>query len=121
MVYGNGAYDAGIRSSRINGLTGEAILNFGYLGGVASFLVLGLVVRWARRCYRRAQVHHELVPKLLAPALCVGVILFHGSDLDNVAWYLAKQVLPLALVLWLALRGRSAAMPAIPPLAPERR
>ncbi|SCG78681.1 hypothetical protein [Micromonospora humi] len=120
MLYGSGAWASGQRSSRIFGLTGEAILNFGYLGGIASFLVLGLAVRWMRRCYRRAQQNQDLLPKLVTPALCVGLILFHGSDLDNVTWYLAKQVLPLMLVLWLALRTRPQA-PALTPLPPPDR
>jgi hypothetical protein len=106
MLYEPGAWAAGYRSSRIHGLAGEGILNFGYVGGLASFLVLGLAVRWARRRYRQAHLNADLVPKLLAPSLCVGIILFHGSDVDNLAWYAVKQVFPLALVILFSLHRR---------------
>ncbi|MEV1289622.1 hypothetical protein [Micromonospora sp. NPDC049679] len=103
MLYGTGAFDNGRRSSRVFGLAGEAILNFGPLGGVVSFLFLGLVVRFARRHYERARRSPHLPRKLLAPGLCVGLLLFLGSDLDNVAWFTLKQVVPAAIVLCAAL------------------
>ncbi|TDC85173.1 hypothetical protein E1193_03610 [Micromonospora sp. KC606] len=115
LLYGPGSFKAGLRTTRIFGLAGEAVINFGYVGGIASFLVLGLAIRGARRFYLRAKLNQDLLPKLAAAAICVGVILFHGSDLDNVAWYALKQVLPMALVIVLALRHTSS-YPSIAPL-----
>ena len=48
--YGTGAYVAGeFRSSRIYGLAGEAMLNFGVLGVPFLFAVAGILVSWFRR------------------------------------------------------------------------
>lgn len=105
MLYGSGAYESGLRSTRIHGAAGEAILNFGAIGAVLSFLALGFVVRLGRRYYTQAMRGSDLAAKLLAPALCVGGLLICSSDLDNVTLWALKQVLPVALVVW-AVRRR---------------
>ncbi|ROT33180.1 hypothetical protein [Micromonospora sp. HM5-17] len=103
VLFGPGAFESGIRSSRVYGLAGEAVMNFGPLGGVASFAVLGLVVVFSRRYYARARQEAALGPKLLAPMLWAGAFL-PTADLDNNLWFLIKLVLPLAGVVWLASR-----------------
>jgi len=105
VIFGPGAYDSGFRSSRVYGLAGEAVMNFGPVGAVASFVLLGLLVRRVRRYYARALRESALGPKLLAPALWACVFL-PTADLDNTIWFLIKYVLPLAGVIWLALHIR---------------
>ena len=113
LLYAPGAYDAGVRSSRIFGLVGEGMLNLGLVGGALAFLPFALFVRWADRVWRAAATTGSLLPKLIAPSLVAICLLALGSDFDNVLWLLLGQVLPLAVVVFLArtpkllpLRGR---------------
>lgn len=105
-IYGSGAYDAGLRSSRVYGITGEAVLNFGLLGGLLSFAVFGLVVRFAGRYCASAWSATSLVPKLLAPSVTVIAISALSWDADNLTWFVLKHVLPLAAVLLLSVARR---------------
>ncbi|MCA2214076.1 hypothetical protein [Jidongwangia harbinensis] len=104
VLMGVGAYDhqASVGASRIYGIAGEAMLNFGPLGAVLSFGVLGLVIRGAQRLYRRARYGDELGPKILAPALCLASVLTLTSDLDNVVVMLVTRFLPVGLAALLA-------------------
>jgi hypothetical protein len=128
MLYGQGSFADGTYSTHIYGLAGEAILNFGPIGAVLSFIPLGFVVRFARRRYRDAVTRKRLAASLLVPTLSVVVVLMLGSDLGNLAFFLAKQVLPLAAVVLIAqkITGRpkeaeaSSAGAAPPPSARER-
>ncbi|MBE1488722.1 O-antigen polymerase [Plantactinospora soyae] len=107
LLFGPGAYESGIRASRVYGLTGEAIMNFGPAGGVVSFALLGVLVRFSRRHYARARQQRSISTTLLAPMALVCAFL-PTADLDNNTWFLLKYVLPLAAVVWLARQGRSA-------------
>jgi hypothetical protein len=106
LLYGTGAYDAGLRSSRIFGLVGEGMLNFGLAGGALAFLPFAIFVRWADRVWRTALTSDGLAVKLVAPSLVALCLLALGSDFDNVVWSLYAQVLPLAAVVWVAGGGR---------------
>lgn len=105
VLLGQGSYDrdTGQWATRIYGIGGEAMLNFGVLGAPLSFIPLGLLVRWSRRFYRRARDQTDLVPKLLAPALGVATVLVLSSDLDNIVVFLLGRFVPLAAVVLLAL------------------
>jgi hypothetical protein len=101
VLFGPGAYAQGMRSTRIYGITGEAMMNFGVLGGLASFAVLGLIVRLIRGCYLRARRHRS---PLLALA---GMFLWPCTplpiqDLDNLLWLQLKYTAPLALLTCLS-------------------
>jgi hypothetical protein len=109
LLYGDRAYDSGLRSSRIYGLVGEGMLNFGLAGGVLAFLPFAFLVRWADERWRTALVSDELFLPLLAPTLTAVCVVALGSDFDNVLWLLAKQVLPLALVVLVARRAAAEA------------
>lgn len=104
-LYGRGVHAAGGRSSRIYGLAGEGLLNFGPLGAVAPFVLLGLLVRWACGRYRQARTDNGLAPKLLAGVACITAILALGSDLDNLLWFTVKTASPLLVVVFLARRA----------------
>ncbi|WP_229398002.1 hypothetical protein [Micromonospora okii] len=117
LVYGPARLEAGYPASKVYGLAGEAMMNFGPLGGVASFVVLGLVVRAVRRYYLHARRTAEIAPKLLAPLLW-NLALLPLSDLDNTLWFMVKYAAPLALVVLLATRWRPG--PALARSGPAR-
>ncbi|BCJ52054.1 hypothetical protein Asp14428_35290 [Actinoplanes sp. NBRC 14428] len=102
-LYGTGAYDAGLRSSRVYGITGEALLNFGIGGGLLSFAVLGLLVRAARRYCREALRGDRTTAKLLSASLTVVTISVLSWDADNLVWFSLKHVLPVVLVILVTL------------------
>ncbi|WP_329108996.1 hypothetical protein OG792_10030 [Micromonospora sp. NBC_01699] len=125
VLLGPGSYDreTGQWATRIYGIAGEAMLNFGPVGAVASFVPLGLLVRWSRRFYRRARDQPDLVPKLLAPALGVATVLVLSSDLDNIVVFLLGRFIPLATITLLALTSTPLSpRPLSPrPLSPRSR
>lgn len=105
MLYGTGSYDAGNRSSRVYGLTGEAMLNFGVVGAVVAFLPFAWLVRWSRACHRRAQgPDGSLGLRVLAAVLPMALVVTLTSDLDNVIWFLANHVAVVVAVVLLARR-----------------
>lgn len=97
--FGRGAADSGFRSSRIVGAAGEATLNFGATGFLLSFGVVGFIVRRASAWYRATAVGDDLGRKIIAGSACIVCILALGSDLDNLVWFAAKQLLPLFFVV----------------------
>jgi hypothetical protein len=106
MLYGPGTYDAGMRSSRIYGLAGEAMLNFGAVGAVAVFLPFGWLVRWSRACHRRARAPDGSIGlRVLAPVMPIALVVTLTADLDNVAWFVANQVAVVAAVVLLSRRS----------------
>jgi hypothetical protein len=104
-LYGAGSYNiSGFRASRIYGLAGEGMLNFGKPGAVLSFLVLGLFVRFAAGFYDRARRFPAIWRRLVAPHLYVSAMLLLVSDLDNLVWFLLKQTVPTLAVVALSMR-----------------
>jgi hypothetical protein len=99
VLYGEGTYASGFASTRIYGLVGEGLMNFGFVGGVAVFAALGFAVRGAAMLYQAAQ-RGSMPASVLAPAVGVTCILMLGSDLDNLIWFTFKQLLPLLLIVW---------------------
>lgn len=103
-LYGEGAYAVGEVSSRIFGLQGEALLNFGVWGFVLVLLPFGLIVRRADARYRvtlrTPTVSEAVLASLVIPALGLAFV----SDMDNVFRYAtSNMILPLVAV-WLAAR-----------------
>lgn len=111
VLYGPNSYDAGLRSSRIYGLVGEGMLNFGLAGGALAFVPFAFGVRYADRIWLGAAAGDRLLPKMMAPALTALAVVVLGSDFDNVLWLLVKQVLPLAAVVVLARRSSIGSRP----------
>jgi hypothetical protein len=103
MLYGAGSFDAGRRSSRIYGLTGEAMLNFGVVGAVGVFLPFAWLVRWSRACHRRARDQDGSVGlRVLGAALPIALLVTLTSDLDNVIWFVTNHVAVVGVVLLLS-------------------
>lgn len=105
ILYGTGTYDAGNRSSRIYGITGEATLNFGVAGAVCAFLPFAWLVRWSRACHRRARSPDgSLGLRVLAPVLPIALLVTLTSDLDNVIWFVANHAAVIVAVVLLSRR-----------------
>lgn len=105
LLYGEGTFESGIRSQRVYGLTGEAIINFGPVGGLFSFVFLALFLRFVRRYYARAKASADLAPKLLCPPLCAITVILVTADLDNILAFFVGEALPLVLVVLCALQS----------------
>ncbi len=98
--YGIGRNGPGyVPSSRLYGLEGEALLNFGVFGPPVAFGLFGIAVvaidrridRWRRAADARL---------LLAPLLLIGGVLVLIQDADIVVFYIFKNtMLPTVLVL----------------------
>ncbi|WBB95462.1 MULTISPECIES: hypothetical protein [unclassified Solwaraspora] len=99
VLYGPGVYASGVSSQRVFGITGEAILNFGPVGGLLSFVFLGLFLRFATRYYARARQSDALAAKLLCLPLCAITVILVTADLDNILAFYLGEALPLALVV----------------------
>ena len=99
-------YDLESASSRVYGLAGESMLNFGPLAVPFAYAAFGLLVGWFRRAVDR------LLPGdarfLLVP---LGVYMFLGilaGDSDNVAFGLAKNgLLPFVVITLSSVKLRS--------------
>lgn len=88
----------GISSSRIYGVVGEALLNFGWMGALLSFVVVGLVTR---RCIVWANQAGPWWDKgLVAPVVSLVPILILFYDFDNIVFRLVMILgLPGGLLL----------------------
>jgi hypothetical protein len=90
-------YDENYPSSRVYGLGGEAMLNFGPVGVPFAYALLGLLTAWFRRAVNQLSTGDSRL--LLVPFgvfMLVGIMM---GDSDNVAFGLAKNgLLPFMLV-----------------------
>ncbi len=98
MLYGFGAWESGLRTSRVFGLAGEAIINFGFLFVPLAFSVLGLVVSTIRYVYLRIRTHDPRI--LLVPFLINLCVVFLIGDSDEVVFFIVKNgFLPASVIL----------------------
>jgi hypothetical protein len=97
-LYGADTFVPGERSSsRIYGLSGEAMLNFGPYAVPVAFLLLGVVVGSLSRFVMR--LDRDDARNLLVPILVVFALLMLTSDSDNLSVFLLKRfAIPLAVV-----------------------
>jgi hypothetical protein len=91
LIWGAGVYTPGVLwSTRIYGLAGEALLNFGYFAIPIAFMVLAFVI--TRLQYWIDCLHHDDARLLVVPFLTYLVCIWSiCSDLDNVVFSLIKQ------------------------------
>jgi hypothetical protein len=97
-LYGRNTYDPDTcRSSRIYGLAGEAILNFGFWAVPIAFAVFGAVVGSVRRFM--ATCPSGDVRQLLLPVLTILCLLMLSCNLDNVIFFcLQFMAVPAAAI-----------------------
>jgi hypothetical protein len=98
LFFGAGTYQPGVWvSSKVYGLAGEAMLNFGSLAVPFAFIPFGLLVGWVRRCaftWPAGDSRLLLLPMMVN--LCFVVLV---SDMDNNIFFLFKNAgLPTLLI-----------------------
>ncbi len=92
----------GFQTSRISGLLGEAVLNFGYWGIPFAFLVFGVVHRLMLAIL--AILNGALI--FFAPLVMFLPMLMLFADLNNIAFFLIKNwALPILVVGTAAIAG----------------
>lgn len=119
LQFGQGIAATGrVRSSRVYGLVGEAILNFGLAGVPLMFAVYGAALGWYRRkllTWHPADARHFLAPIILIACL-VGVF----GDADNLMFGLLKNImLPGLCILYSSTRVKLGAAPQVRGKAPR--
>ena len=101
--YGIGSYVPNIKqSSKIYGLAGEAMLNFGPLAIPFAFSVLGIFVGWVRHLFLTLAASDTRL--LLLPFLVILSLVVLTSDLDNLLFFVIKNASIPFLVIWLGSR-----------------
>lgn len=86
------------KATRIYGLAGEGMLNFGLIGGVLMFIPYAFVISWIRR-FQRALRPDDLRCYLF-PALFV-MTMYWAMDLDNLLFGAIKNYAFILLVIYL--------------------
>lgn len=105
LFFGKGSYKPGPTSdlsswatSKVFGITGEAMLNFGPFVVPLAFIPLGILVGWVQRClftWKYLDSRFILLPMLVN--FCFAVVV---GDLDNVIFFLLKNSgLPTLVIL----------------------
>jgi hypothetical protein len=98
VVFGANTYSPGRSvSSKIYGLTGETMLNFGIYGAPFGFILLAAAVGYARALGGRLSPADSR--RYIVPILSIACLVFLSSDLDNVIFVLLQHALvPLILI-----------------------
>lgn len=103
VLYGRGSYVPGVNvSSRVYGLSGETMLNFGPFVVPLAFAVLGLAVgrvRYWLSTWEPYDVRMFFVPFLVN--LCFVLLV---SDSDNILFFIIKNGAVPMFVVWLTVR-----------------
>ena len=100
--FGEGAFEAGLVSRFVNGLAGEAMINFGPLGVPPAFLIYGILLAGLHRFVMGLDPGDARV--LLAPFAVLLAIVLLASDLDNALWFTCKVAALPALFVYLGTR-----------------
>lgn len=98
VQYGRGMWVQGVfESSRVYGLVGEAMLNFGYFGIPLAFAVLGYTVGRLRAYL--SSLSNQDIRMLLIPLLVNACFVMLVGDSDNLVFFLLKNgLLPWVVV-----------------------
>lgn len=98
-LYGKGAFEAGITSSRVYGLGGEAMLNFSPLGVPLAYLAYGII--FGILLGKLHSLGSGDSRWLLVPFVSLFLVLLLSSDSDNIVFFSIKNgALPFGLVWW---------------------
>lgn len=101
--YGAGAFAGGLASSKVYGLAGETMLNFGPAAVPLMFVVLGYVV--ARVRHFAAGLDPRDARWLMMPLLVNFCFVILCGDSDNVVFFLLKNgLVPFAMIMFGSLR-----------------
>jgi len=87
-------------SSRVYGLAGEAMLNFGQVGAVGAYLLYGIILGWYRK--KILTLHPEDARIYLVPLLTLVAITATFGDSDNTIFLFLKDGALLTAIVWLS-------------------
>ncbi|MEK4555305.1 hypothetical protein [Jeotgalicoccus sp. FSL K6-3177] len=99
-LYGNGSYENGLTSSKVYGLYGEAILNFGMIVGLLSFVFWGVTVNYINKLQHGIERYDARM--IIIPLLLITSILMLINDSDNILFFLIKNGLIPFLLIFLS-------------------
>lgn len=98
ILYGSGAYESGLSSSKVYGLYGEAVLNFGIILGLLSFAVWGLVVNYINTLQHKMDRQDSRM--MVIPLLLIVSILMLINDSDNILFFMIKNgLIPFVIII----------------------
>lgn len=101
LQHGEGSYQPErFESSRVYGLAGEAMLNFGPAGAVGAYLLYGIMLGWYRK--KMLTLHPEDARIYLVPLLTLVAITAMFGDSDNTMFLFLKDGALLTVVVWLS-------------------
>jgi hypothetical protein len=108
LRFGAGSFDAGYHSWYVDGLAGEAMINFGPLGVPFAFFIYGILFGSIDGFIGALQRDDPRM--LLSPFLVLLSLLILASDLENLLWFAIKVcAIPCALVMVTSRRGAPSA------------
>jgi hypothetical protein len=98
VQYGNRAYERGLISSRVYGLGGEAMLNFGPFGVPLVMIAFGGIIGYTRCRYKRwPRMDSRWLIFPFIVNLCFVILV---SDSDNVVFFFFKNgLLPISVII----------------------
>jgi hypothetical protein len=103
-VYGEGTYASSFVSSKIYGVAGEAMLNFGPYSAPLGFILLAAAVGYARAlCSRLSSTDAR---RYFVPIMSMMCIVCVSSDLDNVLFLLLQHAFVPFILIALCCRAR---------------
>lgn len=108
--YGSGSFVPGVwQSSRVYGLAGEAMLNFGAVAVPFVFLIFGIIVGYVR--YLTLSLDAADVRFLLLPFLINVCFILLAGDSDNIIFFLVKNgAVPFLVLLFCSIKMPLAAL-----------
>ncbi len=87
-------------STIVMGMVGEGVINFGPIGGLASFAVLGCLMAWARRLLY--SLRSGDIRRLLFPVIALTPVLFLIEDAGLIVMIVAKALLVPIIILFIS-------------------
>jgi hypothetical protein len=110
--FGQGAYSPGrFSSSKVYGLAGETMLNFGPYGVPLAFFAFGMVVGLLRGFSRRIEPSDSR--QYVLPILSLLCVLALSSDLDNIMFAFLEHALLPGILIWFASSKRAYAVRSV--------
>lgn len=108
LQYGEGTFRLNVsKSTRVYGLAGEAMLNFGTFGIPMMFAVYGWLVGWYRR--KLSSLRADDARLFIVPMFSLALILTFFADSDNLIFGLLKNgTLPTLVVVLGSVRAATA-------------
>lgn len=99
LLVSKNAYIVGNKSSRVYGLLGESILNFGIILSPIVFILFAIIITNIKKFNESFSVNDLRL--FLVPLFINFTIILFNSDLDNVFFFFIKRIIPMYIVIYL--------------------